>query len=335
MLDDISKTEFLSALWDHSPDPFWVCELRDGDFFMLAYNQALRRLAPSVKPGVALKELLGRSYDDALAPYLACVRERRVQIAMQHTIMRGKPAVFRFALVPRLDERGEVYQILATATELTESEAAKLKAQRIARELEALVAERTRALEQANAELYRANKELEAANARYQELALRDPLTALANRRAFSDAGRREFQRARRYGRALALVAFDMDDLKRLNDEFGHPVGDEAIRSVGAALSQACRSADLAARLGGDEFALILPETELAEAIAIAERCIHALAREAVGAHERLAVGIGLSGGVARLAEADASFESLYARADSALYRAKNSRKGSVVADPS
>ncbi|TFG80907.1 MAG: GGDEF domain-containing protein, partial [Spirochaetales bacterium] len=193
--------------------------------------------------------------------------------------------------------------------------------------------ERTAVLEASNAHLERANLELKTANDRYQDLALKDPLTGLANRRAFQESGLKELNRSRRYGRELSLVLFDMDDLKRLNDEYGHPVGDEAIRRVGRVLAAASRAADLAARLGGDEFALILPETDLQEALALAQRCIEVLAAENLVPESDKPVCIGVSVGATRCADADISFEEVYARADRALYRAKNSGKGRAVVE--
>jgi two-component system, cell cycle response regulator len=335
MTYELGKNEFISVLWDNSPDPFWVCEpTDDGDFRLLAMNPSERLIIPDAKEGDLFSEILGSAFEKESAGYRACLRDKCVQIFDQHSEQDGRRRVYRVVIMPAFGPDGRIRHIWGTAKDLSDIIDARERAESAAAELEELIQERTRALETANAELRRANQELMLANERYQELALKDPLTSLSNRRAFNEAGLREFNRSRRYGRSLSLVAFDLDNLKRINDEYGHPLGDEAIRRVGAILSQAGRSADLAARLGGDEFAIILPETELAEASALATRCIAALAAEELRYDDSLVIKLGMSAGAASLSPEDASFDALYARADRALYHAKNSGKGKVDIEP-
>ncbi len=328
---DLGKNDFISVLWENSPDPFWLCEpVEGGDFRLLAMNPSQRLALPNAREGDLFSSIFGATFGEATAGYRACLRDKSVQLFDQHSVVDGKRRVFRVVIMPAMGPDGHIRHIWGTAKDLSDVIDAREKAEAAAAELEELIRERTRALEAANAELRLINEELMLANERYQELALKDPLTSLSNRRAFNEAGLREFQRSRRYGRSLSLVAFDLDNLKRINDEYGHPLGDEAIRRVGAILAQAGRSADLAARLGGDEFAIILPETELSEASALATRCIAALAAEELHYDEGLAIRLGMSAGAAGLLPEDRSFDELYARADRALYHAKNSGKGKV-----
>ncbi len=335
MTYELGKNEFISVLWDNSPDPFWVCEpTEDGDFRLLAMNPSERLALPRAKEGDLFSSILGAAFAEATAGYRACLREGAVQVFDQRSVVDGKRRVFRVVIMPAFGPDGRICHIWGTAKDLSDIVDARERAESAAAELEELIRERTKALEAANAELRLANKELLLANERYQELALKDSLTSLSNRRAFNEAGLREFNRSRRYGRSLSLVAFDLDNLKRINDEYGHPLGDEAIRRVGAILAQAGRSADLAARLGGDEFAIILPETELSEASALATRCIAALAAEELRYDEALVIRLGMSAGAAALLPEDLSFDALYARADRALYHAKNSGKGKVDIEP-
>jgi diguanylate cyclase len=108
--------------------------------------------------------------------------------------------------------------------------------------------------------------ELQQAYARVREQAHTDELTGLANRRAFVEIGTAATDQARRYHRPLALLMMDIDHFKRINDTFGHALGDAALRAAAGTLRQAARRADTAGRLGGEEFALLMPETTLDQA---------------------------------------------------------------------
>lgn len=164
---------------------------------------------------------------------------------------------------------------------------------------------------------------------RLAQLASTDELTQLANRRRFTEALRLELARARRSEAPLSVVLADVDHLKRINDGFGHPAGDAAIRHVGDALKECCREIDLAARVGGEEFGLLLPATARLGAATAAQRIRHALARTEV-------VGVGrvtLSMGVATWPEDGSSESDLIRTADERLYHAKASGRDQVCSD--
>src|SRR5438094_9384523 len=107
---------------------------------------------------------------------------------------------------------------------------------------------------------------------RLAEIALRDPLTGVYNRRHFGERLTSEFAASRRYGRPLSLVLLDVDHLSRVNEAHGRPAGDEVLRGVAQVLQGIVRGADVVARVGGDEFAMLLRETELQGAQTLAER---------------------------------------------------------------
>jgi diguanylate cyclase (GGDEF)-like protein len=152
---------------------------------------------------------------------------------------------------------------------------------------------------------------------RARELALRDQLTGLHNRRFFDDQLERALARADRSGRPVALLVIDLDGLKAINDSGGHAAGDAALRAAAEALRASVRSSDLPCRLGGDEFAVILPDASGEAALGVAERAQAALAA-AVGG------GWSFSGGVAVDLTGRPPHE-LYRLADEAAYRAKTS----------
>jgi diguanylate cyclase (GGDEF)-like protein len=156
-----------------------------------------------------------------------------------------------------------------------------------------------------------------------RQLADLDALTNLHNRRYFHETLARESARAHRYDRRLALVVFDIDDFKAINDRIGHLAGDAVLAAVAERVHSVVRGADIACRVGGDEFAVILPESTLGDAEQLYRRVQFAVASRPLGPFER----IQLSAGLAELrAEDDA--KGFFERADEALYRAKETGKG-------
>ncbi len=169
-----------------------------------------------------------------------------------------------------------------------------------------------------------------------RELAQTDPLTGLANLRAFRARIDDEVKRARRYGTPLTCVMADMDQLKPVNDELGHAAGDRAIAAVASVIRGELRETDFGARYGGDEFVLLLPHTSAGEGRVLAERVCARLKETALEISGRN-VPIGASFGVACLPDdsLEDHADALVRAADAALYRAKRAGRGCVVlADP-
>jgi diguanylate cyclase (GGDEF)-like protein len=158
-----------------------------------------------------------------------------------------------------------------------------------------------------------------------RELALRDQLTGLYNRRAFEERLEEERSRAARTGDPLALLVIDLDGLKAINDAGGHLAGDEALRLAAEALRNSIRQSDLPCRPGGDEFAVILPGAGLDAALWVAERARRRLDELSVGRFR-------FSGGAAVDAGAGISTHDLYRTADDAAYRAKQAGGGRTLA---
>jgi diguanylate cyclase (GGDEF)-like protein len=168
-------------------------------------------------------------------------------------------------------------------------------------------------------------------NARHYEMATVDSLTGLFLRPYFFRRLDEEYTRARRYGGAFGLLMLDLDGFKAINDRHGHLVGDRYLRALGAAVQGELRGADLACRYGGDEFCLLLPETDLSGARAIAERVRTAVAALVVHV-DSLAIRTTTSIGVAAFpATRAADPKTLLRKADEALYRAKQMGRDRVV----
>jgi diguanylate cyclase (GGDEF)-like protein len=235
---------------------------------------------------------------------------------------------------------------------------------RQARELERKVAERTAQLASANAEVTQAHDrlqernselqemqaELEAqntelqetqqtlaeANERLQALATTDGLTGLINHRSFQERLETEWARHQRENTPLSLILIDVDNFKSYNDTYGHPAGDDVLRSVAQVLKDIARVTDVTARYGGEEFVVIAPDTDaegvdsLGERLRAAVECAEWPLRSITGSF-----GVATSGGSSAPIDSPAA---LIAAADAALYRSKRSGKNRVtasVADPS
>ena len=211
--------------------------------------------------------------------------------------------------------RGALTILVIAAQFRTESDNARTSLQALAEALEVESLQLEKTIDDRNREL--------------QEIATTDFLTGIANRRQFMARTEMEIERSRRYGHKLSLLMIDIDHFKTINDSFGHPTGDRAIIAIGRHCATACRRSDLAARLGGEEFAILLPSTGINEAQIVAER-LRAGTQALKVQHDGQAVPLKLSIGIACLEAGDTGPDTLLARADQALYAAKNAGRDCV-----
>jgi diguanylate cyclase (GGDEF)-like protein len=167
---------------------------------------------------------------------------------------------------------------------------------------------------------------------RLSRLAMLDELTGLANNRLFGARLEECLTASRRTGRPVSLLLVDMDRFKDINDTHGHQVGDLALKTAASVIRASVRASDVAARIGGEEFAVILPETATKEAAEVARRVLSGLRGAKVrlvdGATVNLSASIGLSGGIP--AGGESGF-ALFAQADKALYKAKETGRDRLV----
>ncbi|ATX78920.1 diguanylate cyclase (GGDEF) domain-containing protein [Mariprofundus aestuarium] len=182
----------------------------------------------------------------------------------------------------------------------------------------------------------RIRRSLEAANATIRKLAITDELTMLNNRRYFMKRLGEEFSRAKRYGRPISCIMLDIDFFKQVNDEHGHLEGDHVLRSIARLMEAQERNTDVVARYGGEEFVFMLPETELNEALQVAERLRKSIEASSVSLSDgtvlNLTVSLGVcSWGSEQMAATD-DFHALIKEADEALYRAKENGRNRVEA---
>jgi two-component system cell cycle response regulator len=179
------------------------------------------------------------------------------------------------------------------------------------------------------AELARANLDLEATRRKLEQMASTDMLTGMYNRRALFERFVDAFSVSQRHGRPLSCIMLDVDHFKRVNDTYGHSAGDAVLRTVGQVMCDNIRRHDTCGRLGGEEFCVVCPETPLAGAAHLAERLRQAIAAETVKTGD-VTLHITASFGVATRHPADTQLEMILDRADAMLYRAKDSGRNQV-----
>ena len=186
-------------------------------------------------------------------------------------------------------------------------------------------------VERRNAELDELNGKLSQANQRLEQLSVTDGLTGLFNHRHLHERLDREVRRSRRQGKPVSLLMADLDHFKRVNDQLGHPAGDEALRLVASWLMHSVREVDIVGRYGGEEFAVVLSDCDLDNALRVAEKL-----RALVEANSRRPPfdalgGLTISLGAAQL-QPGMTPEELVSAADLALYRAKHDGRNQVAA---
>jgi diguanylate cyclase (GGDEF)-like protein len=164
-----------------------------------------------------------------------------------------------------------------------------------------------------------------------QMLASIDSLTAIYNRRHFFDLAEREFKRSLRFERPLAMIMMDVDNLKKVNDSYGHPAGDRTLYEIAKICLHELRDVDILGRYGGDEFIVLFPETSPAQATSIAERVRVEIQDAKITLPNNAVISVTISLGVVSLDSSCSSLSLLVERADQALYKSKQSGRNQVT----
>ncbi|QAA33821.1 GGDEF domain-containing protein [Clostridium manihotivorum] len=168
-------------------------------------------------------------------------------------------------------------------------------------------------------------EQLKKENARLKEEATLDNLTGIFNRRKLEEILAVELERCNRYGTSLAMIIFDIDDFKKINDKYGHSRGDIVLKNISKVISSKLRKTDFFIRWGGEEFVIIAPETKIQGALKLGEKLRKLVAENIYVELERVTISVGVSE-----YEKGSEFKKLFDKADKALYEAKNCGKNNV-----
>jgi diguanylate cyclase (GGDEF)-like protein len=166
-----------------------------------------------------------------------------------------------------------------------------------------------------------------------QKLADTDALTGCYNRRRLRELAALELRRAERYDVPLSLALLDVDEFKRVNDVYGHEVGDRVLAGVAHECQAELRGSDVLGRVGGDEFVLVMPHTTLDGAAALLERVRQRVEAWRLRAPDERILGVTVTAGVASAAGAGEDLDEVLRRADTALYRGKHAGRNRVAAE--
>ena len=291
----INKEMLLRTIVGTIPDLVW---LKDSNGRYLFCNEVFERLY-----GAKEAEIIGKTDYDFVSPELAdffCSYDRKVMLTGQQSVNEEfvtfaadqQEAFLETKKNPLRDAQGNLIGILGIARDISEHKKMQEKLQR---------------------------------------QAITDELTGIYNRRHFMYRAEEEVQRMRRYGGAGSLLMLDLDSFKRVNDVFGHPVGDTVLQSVTEICQQMLRCNDVFGRIGGEEFAILLMETDVEQAKLVAERVRKSIEEAVFFAKADQAITLSVSIGVTQYNSPDDTLLQLLSRADNALYAAKNGGRNRVV----
>jgi diguanylate cyclase (GGDEF)-like protein len=310
--------------------------LLDVDLRAVAYNAAYaqlcgvrrRNIEKHFAAGGSPFELIGGSLEEDLARARACLAEKRVvrvdEVALKNA--QGDEITTIVSFIPVVDAAEKAIGLLHSIRDVSAEARMQTRYQELVAiekargdELERQVQERTRELREALAEVTR--------------LSRHDALTGVLNRRAFAELAESAVALAMRHGRHAALIMFDLDHFKRLNDTYGHQAGDKVLFEAANAIAAALRRTDKLARFGGEEFVALLPETDPGSVFMVADRCREAvrdldlkkLVNDPTAARQTVSVG------VAVFPQHGTAVDTLVSAADKALYHAKQTGRDRVV----
>lgn len=309
------------TLAENSHDVIWTLDIR---------SRTYTYVSPSITAmcGFSPHDLVGKPFDATLTPESARRMASDIDLRLRRIAAGDKTANIFVSEVEQICSDGAVIATESVSSYLLDGDGVARSILGITRNISERKAAES-ALRETNRQLHARIDEIGRLQAALQELAVRDGLTGLYNRRYLDETLEREVSRARREGNPLSLVMIDIDYFKRVNDTYGHQVGDEALRMLASVLLANIRAEDVACRYGGEEFLMLLPNMPLETAVERAE-----LWRSAV---EQLTISLGnlpitftVSLGVAAYPEHGKTPDDLTRCADQALYRAKNDGRNQV-----
>ncbi len=281
--------------------------------------------------GFAYEEILGRSVMDFFTPegratvVAMMARRREIESTGQTR------AALRFE-VPHIRKSGPPFWAEISSNPIYDSSGAITAFNGIMRDIDASKRYAS-GLEAANLQLKKQLEEIVLLQTQLTELAVRDALTGLHNRRYLEETLPREMARAKREGYPLTLIMVDLDHFKRINDTYGHPAGDAVLKAMASILLNGAREGDIICRYGGEEFLVVLPNMGIEQARIRATTWQGTLGKTPV-THGTFVVQTTLSAGISAFPDHSAEIDVLLRMADEALYRAKANGRNRVESVP-
>jgi diguanylate cyclase (GGDEF)-like protein/PAS domain S-box-containing protein len=314
----------MSEIFMEMPVP---CYTYDSAGVILEWNRACEAMYGQTAAEVAGRRILDTIVppedEEAVGEMVRTVFAGQSWAGLECTHLRcdGVHIEVQYSTFPLRNDDGVIFAGIAANVDITERNLAQAKIEAQMEQIEAQLRE----INEQSAQLRAQTAELQEANTKLQTLATTDGLTGLNNHRAFQDFLELEIQKASRYGLLLALILIDVDNFKQYNDTYGHPAGDEVLRTVARILKETARDTDVVARYGGEEFVVVLPFTSEASAIAAAERF-----RAEIESAPWPKRAVTASFGVACVTPETSDRSQLIAEADAALYASKRNGRNRV-----
>ena len=317
-----ASEEHFRLLAENMPDMVWKA---DADMRFTYINDADRRLR-----GFGRDEVIGHTIMDTLTPEGQAILQtlQAERQALEASGIRGRPLSHEF---PQRCKDGSEIWIEVTTMPIYDTDGRISGFQGTGRDVTARKREEAQRMQ----ESHRLKTQLEEAAARHielQEKASRDQLTGLHNRGYLNETLPRELARGRREGMPIALIMLDLDHFKHVNDTHGHPAGDDVLRTLAALLRRETRESDLICRYGGEEFVVVMPGMGAEAAWPRVERWRTELASTVVR-HGQADIRVTMSAGIVGFPDHGADMDSLLARADQMLYRAKTEGRNRVIVE--
>ena len=229
------------------------------------------------------------------------------------------------------DGRDVKYSILVDTTEQKETQGSMLKSHASLAVRSKQVAKTNQNLQITKLELQKTINKLKVQEKELKLLASTDPLTKLYNRRYFTEASEHILDLAKRNGKDLSIIMLDIDEFKKINDTYGHKIGDDTLVSFAETLKEHTRKSDVICRFGGEEFIILLPETDVNGATRIAQKIREVIEELIVKIDEKIELKFTVSIGLSQVnVEKEETIEAAINRADEALYSAKKSGRNIV-----
>lgn len=309
-------------LAENSHDVIWTADIP---------TRRYTYVSPSVSEmtGYAAEEMIGEPFDSWLTSDSAARLAREVDLRLRRIAAGDRGASVLVSELEMLGKDGGQISVEVVSSYLLDEDGVARTILGITRNISERKAAES-ALKESNRQLHARIEEIGRLQVALQELAVRDSLTGLYNRRYLDETLEREVSRARREGIPLSLVMLDIDYFKRVNDGYGHQVGDEVLRVLATTLSADIRAEDVACRYGGEEFLILLPNMPLEAAVQRAEAWRAAVERLSI-AHGDFRLAFTISLGVSAYPDHGKTPDELTRCADQALYKAKRDGRNQVA----